>query len=45
MLDVYFHKLTSCCLSVCQEDVDPLTDGGGQEEVWNDHVKIRAEVH
>ncbi len=52
VLDENFPSLTSCCLS-CQEAVDSLTDGGGyreqsyfgQEAVWNDGVKGRAEVH
>ncbi len=48
--------LRSCSadrMSVCQEAVDPLTDGGGDGElcqfilksVWDDGVKIGAEVY
>ncbi len=33
VLDENFPSLPSCCLSVCQEAVDPLTDGSGHGEL------------
>ncbi len=53
VLDENFPSLTSCCLSVFQKAVDPLTDGGGDGElcqfilkgVRDDGVKSGAEVY